>query len=1159
MKTIIIIVAIVWSAFVAEAQMNQPVQKPSGEDWSTSPRLLVQNGTASEVELASTIVTTSIVGTIADVNVRQVYINHGILPLDAVYVFPGSTRAAVYAMTMTIGRHSIRAIVREKEQARREYVTAKEQGRSASLLEMLKPNIFRMNVANVRSGDSIVIDMRYTEAISLADGVYEFVYPAVVAPRYVGAVQNEVNAAISNANLPTEIPGKFTISVMLSTGVPLQSVESPSHTLNINGSISAANQRTNTKKNSTKIEISDNDKMKKNRDFVLRYVLSGRSIESGLLLFKGEKENYFMLMAQPPRNVEIASVLPREFVFIVDVSGSMNGFPLLIANRLMDSLLTVLRPNDKFNIMTFSGGSSVLSDKSILASRENITRGRIFLKNNSNGGGGTELLPALQRALKMPVESNYARSFVVITDGFVSIEREAFKLVRENLNKANVYAFGIGSTVNRYLMEGLARAGNADPMIVTNQSEAPAMADKFKQYIEAPVLTNIHVDYGNLDVYDVEPSAIADVTARRPIIVFGKWRGKPTGNVELTGTTADGALDSKIDIGASPILPEHSALKYLWARNKITMIEDESNQNPNLDESKTITNIGLQYNILTRYTSFVAIDSITPLAVQKSIVLTPKLTIDTNRYRVYNSAIKHFSKDNTKGNYDNSQIEEGSVKPNHIYDSVRASQKLRRKSATSAKILDGSVQNTNIDNTIITNENLTTLSSQASQNRLLMGWGPTASDSIIWLNQPTTTEQVLHWDGSTLNWTKGTPALNTSTASDESNTQTAVNRNKLLIGIDPVSAGTMGWLNSPTTNGYVLRYNGTTDVIEWAANNKLFFPIDGDTTIDLSLAPAMVRLTNRGNAPTLILNTTDVAIASQEPLIIHVDTTPKIVSVDDSIRVQSGLSEPIINQQGRTNEHQKQPRETAMIGRSNSYNSNGMSDPLIPSSSRPRLYLGIISMLNTAWLSNYKPNGLYRNQHIELSREARYTFSVGLRGDYLLGDVKNSISLISADVLFGRLGFQYSAQDSVLSTASERISGNYALSTKASELTLNLLFNQRIPGIRLFYIFGGISTNYVFNIEHSYSVSASKPILPNSLVTEISDSGRTVHYSDPSTAAINNLQFGLIGGLRYDLYIARNSFLSIFSQFSYGLTGIIKGGNERPIVLRAGVAWTSAF
>ena len=295
MKNLLLLVGMLFCAITATAQYNQSISPNNGEDWSGSPRLLVQKGNAQDVELASTTVTGAIVGVIADVNIRQVYVNHGTKPIEAVYVFPGSTRAAVYAMTMTVGNHIIRSVIREKEQARREYTAAKSQGRSASLLEMLKPNIFRMNVANVRPGDSIVIDMRYTEAIYLSENVYEFVYPAVVAPRYVGAVQSEVDAALSGKELPTEIPGKFSISLRLATGMLLKSIYSPSHDLDVdNGNVyTKKNVKMNLVSHS-RVGISPKDSLKQNRDFVLRYSLTGRAIESGLLLYKGETENYFM-------------------------------------------------------------------------------------------------------------------------------------------------------------------------------------------------------------------------------------------------------------------------------------------------------------------------------------------------------------------------------------------------------------------------------------------------------------------------------------------------------------------------------------------------------------------------------------------------------------------------------------------------------------------------------------------------------------------------------------------------------------------------------------------------------------------------------------------------------------------------------------------------
>ncbi|MFN8365972.1 MAG: VIT domain-containing protein [Candidatus Kapaibacterium sp.] len=613
-SVVVMMLILVASTLTAQYGQVEPVIARCG-----SPRFLVSQGEANAFGLRSTNVTVNVVGVIADVNVRQVYVNNGATPVEATYIFPASTRAAVYGLTMTIGPRIVKAVIKEKQAARAEYTAAIQQGRTATLLDQIKPNVFQMQVGNIPAHDSVVVDMHYTEALELREGEYEFVYPGVVGPRYVSGVpSSEYDKVLNSSDLPKEVPGTFNIVTNISAGVPVAEVTSPSHsvkTTTLDG-VSRALLSTPKKNSITSVSMAHNDAL--NRDYVLRYRLTGRVIESGLLLYKGEKENFFMLMVQPPKNVEIPNIVPREFVFIVDVSGSMQGQPTVIARDMMNNLFKTLRPSDKFNIMMFSGGNMVFSPNSVEATPDNITRAYTFL-TSGYGGGGTELLPALKVALAMKAEPGYARSFIALTDGYVTVEREAFDLVRNNLNNANFYAFGIGTSVNRWLMEGLARAGNAESFIVTNLSEAPAMAEKFRQYIEAPVLTGVKVDWGNMNVYDVDPGTIPSATSKRPIVVYGKWKGDATGTLRLTGNAADGAYTFDVNIAAQPQLPEHAALKYLWARNRIKFIEDgmvgnwgyERAAQP--DEQQLITSIGLNYNLLTKYTSFIAVDSTTPV------------------------------------------------------------------------------------------------------------------------------------------------------------------------------------------------------------------------------------------------------------------------------------------------------------------------------------------------------------------------------------------------------------------------------------------------------------------------------------------------------------------------------------------------------------------
>jgi Ca-activated chloride channel family protein len=223
------------------------------------------------------------------------------------------------------------------------------------------------------------------------------------------------------------------------------------------------------------------------------------------------------------------------------------------------------------------------------------------------GSGGTELLAAVQQAMKIPREANFSRSIVLVTDGYISGEQGVFDYIRENLNQCNVFSFGIGSSVNRYLIEGVARAGMGEPFIVTDGSQAAAVATKFREYIQFPVLTHIEIKILGFETYDVHPLHIPDLLAQRPVILFGKWRGPVTGSFELHGKTGRGDYVSNLNIAG--IQPEETnrALRYLWARSRIAELSDYGSGNVSEDRVKEITALGLKYNLLTQYTSFIAV------------------------------------------------------------------------------------------------------------------------------------------------------------------------------------------------------------------------------------------------------------------------------------------------------------------------------------------------------------------------------------------------------------------------------------------------------------------------------------------------------------------------------------------------------------------------
>ena len=598
-----------WSflVLIASALLPQTVraQPEQHADRTRSPYFFVKSDDpeVDQLPLKSTAVQVNVSGVIADVVVTQVYKNEGSRPLEAIYVFPASTRAAVYGMTMTIGERTITAKIRKRAEARQEYEQAKQAGQSASLLEQQRPNVFQMNVANILPGDVIRVELKYTELLIPTDSVYELVYPTVVGPRYsnqpaAGASDSDrwiANPYLHEGELP---PYTFDIAVDLAAGIPIQKITCPSHRVNVSYDGPAL----------ASVRLDPSENHGGNRDFILRYRLAGNQVETGLLLYEGETENFFLLMAQPPYRVRSAQIPPREYLFIVDVSGSMHGFPLNISKQLLRDLLNTLKPTDRFNVLLFAGGSSLMAEQSLPATPENL-RQAITLIHRQRGGGGTELLPALRRALSLPKPQGYARTIVIATDGYVSIEAEAFDLIQSSLNRANVFAFGIGSSVNRYLIEGMARVGQGEPFVVTKPEEAPREAERFRKLIESPVLTGITLDFDGFDVYDVEPPTIPDVMAQRPVIVFGKWRGERQGTIRLRGLTGDGPFAHDIPVAPVNPLVTNRALRYLWARHRIAILSEYNALKPQDERIHEVTTLGLSYNLLTAYTSFVAIDS----------------------------------------------------------------------------------------------------------------------------------------------------------------------------------------------------------------------------------------------------------------------------------------------------------------------------------------------------------------------------------------------------------------------------------------------------------------------------------------------------------------------------------------------------------------------
>ena len=541
-------------------------------------------------------------GTIARVRLKQKYGNAGSVPIEAVYVFPASTRAAVHGMTLTSGGRVIASRISEKAKAQAEYQAAKAEKKTAALLEEHRPNVFQMSVANLMPGDDVDVEIEWTETIPALDSTYEFVFPTVVGPRYTGgsaASSKETWTANPYLKSGTPNPATITIEASLGTALPLAEVTCPSHPVTVDFKAKD--------KAAVKLDTRSGEDAA-NRDFILRWKLGGDRVDAGLLLHKGETANHFLLQVEPPQRVTPDQIPPRDYVMVVDVSGSMAGFPLDTAKSLLRDLIQGLKPSDTFNVLSFASGSGVLSETPLPATPENLDLAKSFI-DRQHGGGGTELEAALQRALSLPGGDDRSRSILLVTDGYVSADDSVKDLIRNRIGTANLFAFGIGGSVNRELIESAARAGGGEPAIVTTKSEAAPAAKRFLESISKPVLAKIRIESQGVVLADMEPASCGDVFSTRPLVINGTWTGEAGGTIVVRGIAGNGApFEKRIDLAEAAKARglDHPALPVLWARERVRHLTDNAERGA--ETVHEITSLGLAHSLLTPYTSFVAVD-----------------------------------------------------------------------------------------------------------------------------------------------------------------------------------------------------------------------------------------------------------------------------------------------------------------------------------------------------------------------------------------------------------------------------------------------------------------------------------------------------------------------------------------------------------------------
>lgn len=548
--------------------------------------------------LKHTTVKAEISGFISRVRVVQEFENNFNEPIEAVYIFPLPNDAAVDDMTMRIGERVVRGRIMKREDARTIYETAKTEGKTAALLDQERPNVFTQSIANILPNEKITVEISYVATLKYEDGAYEVVFPMTVAPRYNPSTTTDASKISPPVAVKDRAGHEVSIEINLDAGVPVEEIRSVSH------EIETVNQIAN--KATVRLK---NEKTIPNKDFVLRYDVSGKRIEDALLTHRDERGGYFTLIVQPPDQPPIEDVTPKEIVFVLDTSGSMGGFPIEKAKEAMRLSLENLYPQDTFNLITFAGDTEILFDQPVPATPANLERARQFLESRS-GAGGTEMMKAIKAALEPSDSQTHVRVVCFMTDGLIGNENEIIAEVQKHPN-ARVFSFGIGNSVNRSLLDKIAEEGRGEAEYVTLAEEGSRAAKKFYERVRTPLLTDISIDWNGLPVADVYPKfekRRLDLFSAKPIVVFGRYTKGASGTIRLRGKVAGQDYVREIPVNFPESIAANDSLATLWARTRINELTSQDYKGEQKEIQEAITNVGLEYHLLTQYTSFVAVE-----------------------------------------------------------------------------------------------------------------------------------------------------------------------------------------------------------------------------------------------------------------------------------------------------------------------------------------------------------------------------------------------------------------------------------------------------------------------------------------------------------------------------------------------------------------------
>ncbi|HEX5176529.1 MAG TPA: VIT domain-containing protein [Chthoniobacteraceae bacterium] len=588
------------------------VEQPRGGD-AGSGQVAMPVPVPVALPLKKTEVRLSMSGGLIEGEVVQTFTNNTNTALEAIYAFPLPSDATVTGMELQIGERVIRSVVKEREEARQKYEAARESGRKAALLDEERPNIFTTSVANFNPGETVRIRFTYLQAAEYERGEYGLTFPMVVGPRYIPfripvPDADRVTPPILHPSIDSG--HRLTLTATI-TGLPVKAITSSTHAI-----VSTPRDPGGA---TYDVTLREGEALP-NSEFHLDIALDGGAEpEVSVVTTQAHESKFALVTLFPPLGVpeeQRPPRVPRDILFLIDTSGSMNGESIGQAQAGLLKCVDMLQPEDAFTIVRFASEYSAFAPALRRATPETMEAARSYVRS-LRADGGTEMQPALDYTLSIPSErENVLRLVVFLTDGDVGNEDSLMRLLHARLGSARVFTFGIGSAPNEYLMRRLAEIGRGQSRFIRSHEDIGAVMSDFFRTLDQPALTNVKLEWQDREGKAVPdliayPQLCPDVFVDRPVQVVAKLPAKFDGTLVVKGNVSGGSSAFKFPLGAAA-QAQHAGISTLFGRAVVNDLMYRRLRTNDAGELKNlrdeVVKTALEYQLVTEFTSRVAVE-----------------------------------------------------------------------------------------------------------------------------------------------------------------------------------------------------------------------------------------------------------------------------------------------------------------------------------------------------------------------------------------------------------------------------------------------------------------------------------------------------------------------------------------------------------------------